>query len=410
MYLILSFILLIANISAMSILFKKRMFASLLTPAIYCFVSVYSFVGIFIFDYALKVPFDFFDSYSKDEIYDAISIFLCAALILSTSSIFSTLFAKRSITLGANSRFDLIVYLREKYQTISNSKLVLISLLSSFFLVCAVGPYSIFINHGYMGHESVLFLKLYTFSLPISSFAISIIRKRYLRYTLFIFVLIIIFSTSSRSILILPFVYILGSVIRHNRFVLIKAFILVCLAIILSSIALEYRSHPIQGVLGNGSYLLTNGFNLDYISLGLNYLFSYSVSLLTFMINEVNYDSAIFWLSINPLPGFMLDLTLIVENAKANVFAPYSTIGEVYLMGGLCFTIFYSIIGYTIGSVEYKSSNNAIIIAIVFILTLLFAFLSLQYNVRGSIRFIYLVILLNIFISLHSFLRKYYHR
>ena len=109
-----------------------------------------------------------------------------------------------------------------------------------------------------------------------------------------------------------------------------------------------------------------------------------------------------FFIEINPLPGGLTGWYEIADTMRFNYYTPYTSIGELYNYSPTLLLIFFALLGFiSSGLVIFQSSRNATSSNILQLFNggslLLFFLLTTQYNLRSSMRVLYLALLVNVF-------------
>lgn len=125
-----------------------------------------------------------------------------------------------------------------------------------------------------------------------------------------------------------------------------------------------------------------------------------------------NYIKQVFFTSINPLPGYFTNWALYAPEMRINIYAPFTFFGELLAFGNGVIYLIGLIIGMTSGLIESKYnsihlntySRYMYILSMVMIVFLVL--LSLQYNLRSCLRFLYYSWVLIISAEVLCFLKK----
>src|SRR5690606_29154349 len=136
-----------------------------------------------------------------------------------------------------------------------------------------------------------------------------------------------------------------------------------------------------------------NGIPFNGILLSLNYIFSFSVSVLAHMIHHVPNGGDLFWPGLNPLPTFITGYDEIKSGVMINSHVPRSAIGEAYSNGPAYLLGLYFLIGMAISFMYHKARNPLQNLLLITALSI-FTFISTQYPTRGSTRILYFSALL----------------
>ncbi len=96
---------------------------------------------------------------------------------------------------------------------------------------------------------------------------------------------------------------------------------------------------------------------------------------------------------INPMPGNLTDWYSFSQRMRINIYAPYTSIGELAKFPIFSF-IYYVFLGYYFSYCDFHikffiQAKKLLVPAITIILLLLFIVFSFEYNLRSSIRYLY---------------------
>lgn len=104
-----------------------------------------------------------------------------------------------------------------------------------------------------------------------------------------------------------------------------------------------------------------------------------------------------FWVSVNPLPGSMVGWYDVAQHLRVNMYVPYNMFGQLISHGWfLYFSSMFAVgsglafLDKTIGSERV----GTVLKVMIFLFGLMFILLSFQYNLRSSVRFFYLALIL----------------
>lgn len=274
-----------------------------------------------------------------------------------------------------------------------NGRTIIFLYASTVFVMHIAYPFQyLYFREGYLpiyGGSSVLKL---LFNLMV--FALSVVlpfyKSKLIRLLLFVFILLLVQGLNKRLIVLLPLLYFLGLYIRDSRFNY-GAFLLLALSsLFFSGLAYEYRNNLSQGVVTNIVHFYHNGLSFDKMLEGVNYLFGFSFfsTLITSSFFEVKLIE--FFISINPLPSNIIDVSSVTENHKITVFAPYSALGTLSALGIAYVSVYYFFVGLVFSFCKsYFPVRFSMASSIIFIFFMLFSMLTLQYQLRTATRFVY---------------------
>ncbi|MCF9240944.1 hypothetical protein J7973_22420, partial [Vibrio parahaemolyticus] len=234
---------------------------------------------------------------------------------------------------------------------------------------------------------------IYSSLLPVSLMLLPFLKNKALRMTLFIALFFLVFGTSSRNIILIPVSYCFGVLIRDNKIGFLRGGGTVASVVILSAAALQYRFNQFQGVIPNAIEFFTNGINMDFVFLAINYLSSFSFFASALTVQNFPLDMPAFYSSINPLPSSFIDVEHMIAVQKLNQNAPFPAIGTLAQGGVFFVSIYYFLLGFCWSKFAGDLIKRSKIIAFfVYVFFLLFMVLSIQYNLRSVTRYIYYIL------------------
>jgi len=358
----------------------------LLLPVFYNFVVLYVILGTFVFTYAIEEPFNLHDEISIAAIYEGGWIFILSALFF----YFGTVLVKTNRHVASD------------YNTNINHQKTLIALILSVYFLYIIG-YGIegliyrqgYIDPSFERNRSILII-FYVTS-PFVTVLIPFINNMWLKYLVYLFTLLVLFSSSARFVVIVPFLYVIGTFLKTHeiqfRTLIINAF-LVCVLLIF---ILQIRYYPFHGLIPNINSFFTKGIDVDYLFKGLNYAFSFSLFGLSYVLMNFTHDNSAFLTSINPLPSRFLDMQYMLDTQTMKPTAPMSAVSILTLAGYSVLMLFYLITGYVFSFILNRMQGITLLYYPVVGLFVLFALFSIQYNLRGLSRFFYYSILIYLF-------------
>lgn len=362
-------------------------------PLFYTFVVLYTFCGVFIYEYAINVPFDLYELISHEDIYKSALIFL-----LSSFSFFvgSSLIKYKSKGYVLTKRQDV----KFKYQ---KSLLFTIFIIYGLYVI-GYGAETLWSRSGYIDvsverNKSILIIFFATS--PFVTTLIPFIRNLFLKYFVYFLCFLILFSASSRFVIMLPFLYIVGSFLKSNK-IRIKVILFNLTLILLSLIfILQIRYYEFHGLIPNLSALFTKGIDMEFLAVGLNYALSFSLFGTAYVLNgDAIHDSVAFMIGLNPLPSMFLDMSLLSSQRMLGT-SPMSALSILSLAGYQIIISYYLLTGAIFSLILNKMKGVSFLYYAVVGLFVMFALFSIQYNLRGLTRFVYysLVIFIGFYIS-----------
>lgn len=358
---------------------KKTDDLLLLLPIFYNFVVLYSLVGVFIFRYSIEVPFDFYNKISDGDIYKSAGVYVLASYLFFLGSSF----VKKS----RNN-----VPFKRKNMEIKRQGVLIFSILCVYSLYIA--GYSLeallyrrgYIDSSFERNKSILII--FFVCSPFVTTLIPFIRKKVVKYFIYLLCFLIIFSASSRFIIMLPFLYIVGTFLRFNiikiRVVLFNS-MLICISLIF---VLQIRYYDYHGLIPNLISLFSKGVDTEYLWVGLNYALSFSLFGTSYVLKSFSHDPVAFYISLNPLPSRFLNLDLLSSQRMLGT-SPMSAVSILSLSGYATLSTFYFITGAVFSYILNKMKGVTFLYYAVVGLFIMFTLFSIQYNLRGLSRFFY---------------------
>ena len=378
---------------AISILFYSYKFnktASIISllPLFYNFVVLYVILGSLFFTYGIDAPFDLYTLLSSDDLYKGSLPFMVSAFFF---YIGGALVRNNRI----KNRSDLF-NLEIKYQ----KALIFFILLVYFVYVLGYGAEQLIYRRGYIDENyerNKTILVMFLVISPLVTSLIPFIKNKFSKYMVFSICYLIIFSTSSRFIVMLPFLYVIGTFLRFSK-VKIRI-LLICMGLVFFGLifVLQIRYYPFHGLIPNLDALFTKGLDLEYLSRGLNYAFSFSLFGVSYVLKNFTHDDMAFFISLNPLPSLFLNLDYMLQAQRMIGTSPMSAIATLSLAGYSWLISFYFLTGYCFSYIFIRMKGSTFLYYAVLGLFIIFTLFSIQYNLRGLSRFFYYSILIFIF-------------
>ena len=358
------------------------------------FIVIYTLLGTQFFEFAQAVPFNLYEKvnvqYTEEvTLYFLLSAF-CFGIAVEINLLNSTLVTSakgRNILIGLANK---LMYLSEKYKY-----LILFITFSS--LVFGFGPAALIYREGYVPREGRVpqLLTVYMLSLPIASFLLAFLKNKLIKYLLFILLFMLIFGTTARMLVLLPFFYYFGSILNARRIGFVKTVLFLILVLFVFAFTLQYRAYQFQGLYPNLTNLLNNGIDFGFVNLGLNYIFSYAFFATAYGIQEFTFDLKAFLISVSPAPSSFLDIPYMLERQSLNANSPLTALTILSQGGWLLVAGFYFVVGFAVSATsQFLRVNNKVVFLISMVLFVMFTMFSVQYNLRGASRLIYYILIL----------------
>lgn len=361
-------------------------------PSFYMFILLYSFLGVTFLSYAKKVPFDLFNDIKTESLVIASWPFIVAAISFYIGTIGTS-----NNKINHNSKKVNI-----KYQ---KSIMIFIIITLSIFII-GYGIEPLLSRSGYIDRSferNMIMLKIFFIISPFAFTLIPFVNNKYIRYTIVISILLMLFSSSSRTVILVPLFYMFGCYLKYSKITIYQLLFNVVIIYLLLVITLQIRNNQVQGLLPNLFYLINNGVNSDYLFLGLNYAVSFSFLGVAYTLQNFTFDLQAFLLSINPLPSSMIDLSYMLDTQKINATSPFPALATLAQAGFFFVFLFFVISGYVFSRALNFLKYRSWLYYVVFGLFILFTIFSVQYNLRGASRFLYYSIILFLTIFVREF-------
>lgn len=366
-------------------LYKKN--PLLILPIIYVLVGMYTILGERFFDFSKEVPFDFYNKVNEVSIL-YVYFHLIAGSVIYTIGFY--IFFKG----GGNSN-PLINLGRISLKVIDNKYIVSLFLVTIILLHIGYGFSHIYYREGYtLGDAGVSFARvLYTLFLPLTCLLIPFSKSNFLKFFIPSILFFLVMGTSSRNLVLIPACIFLGGLIRDGKVLIFKSVLSGTMIALSVTISLQSRDYAVQGVVPNILYLFDSGLDFLVMNYAINYLTSYSVFASSLTYQNYSPDLLSLYYSLTPLPSSFIDLEYMVESQKLNANSPFPAFALLALNGPFIFGLYYFVSGGVMAIFGgYLAKKNESLNLFVVMLILVFSFLSLQYNLRGTTRILYYLI------------------
>ncbi|HDM8052360.1 hypothetical protein [Vibrio harveyi] len=366
-------------------LYKKT--SLLILPIIYVLVGMYTILGEQFFDFSKEVPFDFYNKVNEVNIF-YIYFHLIAGSVIYTIGFF--VFFKGDI----NSK-PLINFEGISLKVIGNKYIISLFLVTITLLHIGYGFSHIYYREGYtLGEAGVSFARvLYTLFLPLTCLLIPFSKSKFFKFLIPSILFVLVMGTSSRNLVLIPACIFLGGVIRDGKVSFFKSVLSGIMIALSVTISLQSRNYAVQGVVPNILSLFDSGLDFLVMNYAINYLTSYSVFASSLTYQNYSPDLLSLYYSLTPLPSSFIDLEYMVESQKLNANSPFPAFALLALNGPFFFGLYYFLAGSIMAIFGgYLAKKNKSLNLFVVMLILVFSFLSLQYNLRGTTRILYYLV------------------
>jgi hypothetical protein len=370
--------------------FKKTEDIICVLPIFYNFVVLYVIFGVTVFTYATKDPFLLYNQISSEALNNASFMFILSAFCFYLGGrAIKNKKNKKSIVIN-NNRLDI------KYQK------SLIFLILSIYIMYVLG-YGVegliyrksYIDPSFERNKTILII--FFVSAPFITTLIPFIKRRLTKYTVYLFCFLILFSSSSRFIIMLPFLYLIGTFLRYRKIKLYIIAINVSIILVGLIFVLQIRYNIHHGLIPNTIALITKGIDTEFLFIGLNYALSFSLFGAAYVLSNFSHNNVAFITSINPLPSHFLDIQYMLDIQTMKKTAPMSAISVLALAGYAILIPFYVITGACFSYILKRMDGVTFLYYAVVGLFIMFTLFSIQYNLRGLSRFFYYSLLIFIF-------------
>ncbi len=243
----------------------------------------------------------------------------------------------------------------------------------------------------------VLLVKIFSF---IGVFLDIFIYPKHKKLSVFLFSIILMFflGTASRvGFLFLAIYIVLTFLMSKNKSVYrkIRVVFLLVLSFVYLAYLIKFRHLPKHGIIPYFYGFFSLGKDIwetIYFNVYYNFIFGVFVTANTMKVAAADWK--IIKISLHPLLGSMVGWYQYADLRRLNIYAPFSTHGEVFRMGriftfiftfvlGLLFTFFEKVIRKKLVTKKY------LIAFIVYLLLALHIFYAFEYNLRASVRYLY---------------------
>lgn len=392
------FIIIIASLSLVFYYYKfnKTSDLTLALPLFYNFVVFYVLMGTSLFSYAIEAPFDLYYKIDSADIYQSAFFYILSSFVF---YIGGRLVKNRSNMVRKHQRSIIEI----KHQ---KALMFFIGLTYSLYIF-GYGIEALIYREGYIDtsyERNKTFLVLFFVLSPFATTLIPFLKSTFIRYSVYILCFLIVFSASSRFVIMLPLLYVVGLFLKSNKIpfkVLLPNVIILIVSLIF---VLQIRNETYHGIIPNIITLFKSGIDTEFLFLGLNYALSFSLFGTSYVLKYFSHDTVAFLISINPLPSGFLDLNLLSSQRMIGT-SPMSAVSILSLAGWQVLVLFYAITGYCFSFMLSRMRGRTPLYYAVVGLYILFTLFSIQYNLRGLSRFVYYSIIIFVFYEITNKIR-----
>lgn len=353
----------------------------LILPMYYNAVVLYTIFGVAVFEYAKEAPFNLYYQISNDDLYNASFMFILSSFCF---YIGSALVRKNKVH---KSNFHV------NHFDIKKQKSLLFIILSVYVLyIVGYGAEALLFRVGYIDtaiESNKTILIIFFVASPFVTVLIPFIKNVALKYLIYFICFLILFSASSRFIIMLPFLYIIGTFLKSNKIEFKVVFINICLIMTSLIFVLQIRNYTFHGLIPNLTALFTKGIDTEYLFTGLNYALSFSLFGASYVLKNFTHDNVAFLMSLNPLPSRFININYMLESQRMLGTSPMSAVSILSLSGYATLASCYLITGYCFSFIHKKMKGKTFLYYAEVGLFILFTLFSIQYNLRGLSRIFY---------------------
>ncbi|MFB2555288.1 hypothetical protein [Herbiconiux liangxiaofengii] len=206
-------------------------------------------------------------------------------------------------------------------------------------------------------------------------------------------------SLGTRRLALVPLLILIGYVLaRRGRIPLVGAVVTAFFALILLSLPLYFRGLPTHGLIPHLQGLYVFALNPEILAASANnVLAGFKISGLTAFAQPPIQLEAL-WVSINPITGDAAGWYDIARALRLNRYTPYSAVGELGNYGFVVLTAGMAGIGILLGLAQrfndtlFREPVWKLVGIAALGLTFVFVIQSAQYNLRSDLRYLYLMI------------------
>ncbi|WP_345841704.1 hypothetical protein [Shewanella algae] len=371
------------------------------------FCAIYSFFGLVLFDFGYNVPFGLGQGIEQKLIMFPIYVVASCSVFFSIGQRIS--FNSKKFKVGES-----VPRIGFKQKQFKSNALAIFPLLTTMLVILSVGIDNLLIRDSYVVSDANLtFRKFADITVWIAIISIPFIKNKTFRFICHFLLLSVFVGLGSRSAMVIAFSYPLFNYFINNlsKF---KIFIHVVLAILLSVTVMQVRFQSNRGLIPVLDNILSWNIEFDMSLYVINYLTSYSILLFSEYINNHAVDFKYFFMSISPLPGFMIDIDGLDQWARFRKSIPHSAISQLYGHIGLFLTLSVFLLhGFVCGIFKNRIlrtfKNSYLLLSSLVIVDLLFlipVIRGMQYNLRGVTRLEYFVLAITIFFVFIFYLKR----
>ncbi|EJG1341950.1 hypothetical protein CT047_RS23460, partial [Vibrio parahaemolyticus] len=341
-----------------------------LLPVYYLFTVTYVLTGVFYLDYAKDTPFNMYELVSEKAILKSSYYYILASLLFYLGC---SLFKQNKIEtfLSRSRQLDI------PYQKL----IVFICFLTFIIFVSSYGFEPLLHREGYISQyhdRNKIGLIVFYIIAPISFVLIPFLRRRITKYIVYTILFMMLMSSSSRFLVMLPFLYIVGSYLRYGYFKLFTSLFHLMIVVFGLIFVLQIRYYTYQGLIPNINSFFSKGIDPDYLFTGLNYAFSFSLMGTAYVIENIPFDFNGFLIGINPMPSRYLNISYMLQVQEMLPTAPISAISLLSQSGVVLTSLFYFLSAYIFSFIFSRMKGETPLYYVVAGLFIIFMLFSIQ--------------------------------
>ncbi len=236
---------------------------------------------------------------------------------------------------------------------------------------------------------------------------------KFLSYSMLVLYSLVLFALGTRTLALLPVMAALGMLAARPNSARTRAIMLFATVagVLLLQVPLALRTSPYHGLLPYFQTLSHGIGTFNAPAVASNVLFAFQLTgQVAFVAPPLSLDTL--WISLDPRPGASVGWYDIAPDLRINFYTPYNALGELANHGWLALAAFFVVVGAYFGHLSGQvkrllSLGQGLAGLILFGLACLFIVLTLQYNLRSSVRILYYTLAFELAISLVRVIARY---
>jgi hypothetical protein len=204
-------------------------------------------------------------------------------------------------------------------------------------------------------------------------------------------------SLGTRRLALVPLLLLFAAVlVRRGRIPVLGSIVAIAASILSLTLPLTFRGQPTHGLVPHLRSLAALQLGPEQVVTNLNNIFvGFRITALT-AFRQPPIPIHTFAVSVSPLPGDMLGWPVLSRTLRLNAYTPYSTIGEIGNHGFFFAVVFFLALGVALGLIQRGIAHllhrgwTRIFGVVILGVLVLFVVQSIEYNLRSTIRYVYL--------------------